>query len=113
MLIIQLIFKLNSVKNWSVFYVKLVKFVVCGVFDVYYYRNDRKLDNKMWIIGFVDQLMVIKGVFYYEEYLQKCIVGYCFFISNVKVKNDLESLVIMKEMVLRRLWGLEGFVKVC
>lgn len=92
-----------SVKNGSVFYVKLVKVVVCGVLDVFYYRNERKLDNKMWIVGLVDELIIIKGVFYYEEYFKKCVVGYCFFISNVIVMSDLESLVIIKEIVLRRL----------
>lgn len=113
MLTLQSILKLHSVKNWSAPYAKPVKVVVCGVSDVYHYRNDRKPDNKMWIIGFADQSMAIKGVLYHEEHLQKCIVGHCLLISNAKVKNDPESLVITKETVLRRSWGLEGLAKAC
>lgn len=46
MLTLQSILKLHSVKNWSAPYAKPVKVVVCGVSDVYHYRNDRKPDNK-------------------------------------------------------------------
>lgn len=98
MLTLQSILKLHSVKNGSAPYAKPVKVVVCGVSDVYHYRNDRKPDNKMWIVD--------KGVFYHEEHLQKCIVGHCLLISNAIVKNDPESLVITKETVLRS-GGLE------
>lgn len=107
MLTLQSILKLTSVKNGSAPYAKPVKVVVCGVSDVYHYRNDRKPDNKMWIVCFADQSMDIKGVLYYEEHLQKCIVGHCLLISNAIVKNNPESLVITKETVLRRSGGLE------
>lgn len=106
MLTLQSILKLHSVKNGSAPYAKPVKVVVCGVSDVYHYRNDRKADNKMWIVGFADQSMGIKGVLYHEEHLQKCIVGHCLLISNAIVKYDPESLVITKETVLRS-GGLE------
>lgn len=107
MLTLQSILKLHSVKNGSAPYAKPVKVVVCGVSDVFHYRNERKPDNKMWIVGFADQSMAIEGVLYHEEHLQKCIVGHCLLISNAIVKNDQESLVITKETVLRRSGGSE------
>lgn len=60
MLTLQSILKLHSVKNGSAPYAKPVKVVVCGVSDVYHYRNDRKPDNKMWIVGFADQSMPLR-----------------------------------------------------
>lgn len=102
MLTLQSILKLHSVKNGSAPYAKPIKVVVCGVSDVFHYRNERKPDNKMWIVGLADESITIKGVLYHEEHLQKCVVGHCLLISNTIVMSDPESLVITKETVLRR-----------
>lgn len=60
MLTLQSILKLHSVKNGSAPYAKPIKVVVCGVSDVFHYRNERKPDNKMLIVGLADESMTIK-----------------------------------------------------
>lgn len=62
MLTLQSILKLHSVRNESAPYAKPVKVVDCGVSDAFHYRNERKPDNKMWIVGLADEFMAIKGM---------------------------------------------------
>lgn len=107
MLTLKSSLKLHTVKNGSAPFAKPVKVVVCGVSDVYHYRNERKPDNKMWIVGLGNESMAIKGVFFHEEHLQKYVVGHCLLISNAIVKSDPESLVITKETALRRSGGVK------